>query len=62
MLKTLLRPESAFYTLAAGLTQPIFDGGRLLGNLDLQKGRQDELLQLYRKAIDLRLRRRRDAR
>jgi NodT family efflux transporter outer membrane factor (OMF) lipoprotein len=51
ILKTLLRPESAFYTLAAGLTQPIFEGGRLLGNLDLQKGRQDELLQNYRKAV-----------
>ena len=50
VLRTLLRPESAFYTLAAGLTQPIFEGGRLLGNLDLQKGRQDELLQIYRKA------------
>ncbi|HET7910583.1 MAG TPA: efflux transporter outer membrane subunit [Pseudolabrys sp.] len=51
VLRTLLRPESAFYTLAAGLTQPIFEGGRLLGNLDLQKGRQDELLQNYRKAV-----------
>ena len=51
VLKTLLRPESAFYSLAAGLTQPIFEGGRLLGNLDLQKGRQDELLQNYRKAV-----------
>jgi NodT family efflux transporter outer membrane factor (OMF) lipoprotein len=51
VLKTLLRPESAFYTLTAGLTQPIFEGGRLLGNLDLQKGRQDELLQLYRKSV-----------
>lgn len=51
ILKTLLRPESAFYTLAAGLTQPIFEGGRLLGNLDLQKGRQDELLQIYRKTV-----------
>ena len=51
ILKTLLRPESAFYTLAAGLTQPIFEGGQLLGNLDLQKGRQDELLQDYRKAV-----------
>ena len=49
--QTLLRPESAFYTAAAGLTQPIFEGGRLLGNLDLQKGRQDELLQTYRKAV-----------
>ena len=50
-LRTLLRPESAFFNLAAGLAQPIFDGGRLLGLLDLQKGRQDELLQLYRKAV-----------
>ena len=48
---TLLRPESAFYTVAAGLTQPIFDGGKLQGNLDLQKGKQDELLQTYRKAV-----------
>jgi NodT family efflux transporter outer membrane factor (OMF) lipoprotein len=51
VLKALLRPESAFFNLAAGLTQPIFDGARLQGQLDLQKGRQDELLQLYRKAI-----------
>ena len=35
----------------AGLTQPIFEGGKLLGNLDLQKGMQDELLQNYRKAV-----------
>jgi NodT family efflux transporter outer membrane factor (OMF) lipoprotein len=51
LLKTLLRPESAFYTAAAGLTQPLLDGLRLQGQLDLQVGRQDELLQLYRKAI-----------
>jgi NodT family efflux transporter outer membrane factor (OMF) lipoprotein len=51
ILKTLLRPESAFYNIAAGLTQPIFDGLRLQGLLDFQKGRQDELLQLYRRAI-----------
>ncbi|MGH6664224.1 MAG: efflux transporter outer membrane subunit [Pseudolabrys sp.] len=51
VLKTLFRPESAFYTLTAGLTQPIFDGGRLQGNLDLQKGLQDQLLQNYRKAV-----------
>jgi outer membrane protein TolC len=39
------------YTAAASLTQPIFHGGSLLGNLDLQKGKQDELLQVYRKAV-----------
>jgi NodT family efflux transporter outer membrane factor (OMF) lipoprotein len=51
VLKTLLRPESMFYTATAGLTQPIFEGGKLLGNLDLQKGVQDQLLQNYRKAV-----------
>jgi NodT family efflux transporter outer membrane factor (OMF) lipoprotein len=50
-LKTLFRPEAAFYSIAAGLTQPIFHGGQLLGQLQLQKGRQDELLQNYRRAI-----------
>jgi outer membrane protein, multidrug efflux system len=51
VLKTLLRPESALYSLAAGLTQPIFQGGRLLGNLNLQEGKQEELLNAYRKAV-----------
>ncbi|HEY0302211.1 MAG TPA: TolC family protein, partial [Rhizomicrobium sp.] len=51
VLRTLMRPESALFSFGAGLTQPIFDGLRLQGNLDLQKGRQDELLQNYRKAV-----------
>lgn len=51
ILKTLLRPESAFYTATAGLTQPIFEGGKLLGNVDLQKGLQEQLLQTYRKTV-----------
>jgi NodT family efflux transporter outer membrane factor (OMF) lipoprotein len=51
VLKILMRPESVFFNVAAGLTQPIFEGGKLLGNLDLQKGKQDELLQTYRKAV-----------
>jgi NodT family efflux transporter outer membrane factor (OMF) lipoprotein len=50
-LKTLLEPQSAFYNIAAGLTQPIFHGGEILGNIDLQKGRQDELVQTYRKTV-----------
>jgi NodT family efflux transporter outer membrane factor (OMF) lipoprotein len=51
ILKTLLRPESMLYNVAAGLTQPIFQGGRLTGNLNLQEGRQEELLNAYRKAV-----------
>ena len=50
-LRTLLRPESAFFSLAAGLTQPVLDGLRLEGQYDLQKGKQDEALQLYRKTV-----------
>jgi len=50
-LRMLLRPESAFFSLAAGLAQPLLDGARLQGQFDLQKGRQEELLQLYRKAV-----------
>jgi multidrug efflux system outer membrane protein len=50
-LTALFRPESIFFSLAAGLTQPLLDGARLQGQFDFQKGRQDELLQLYRKAI-----------
>lgn len=51
VLRTLLRPESALFSFGAGLAQPIVDGARLQGNLDLQKGVQDELLQAYRKSV-----------
>jgi NodT family efflux transporter outer membrane factor (OMF) lipoprotein len=50
-LRTLFRPESLFYNVAAGLTQPIFDGGTLMGQFDLRRGEQEELLQTYRKTI-----------
>src|SRR3954470_15593747 len=50
-LHTLFIPQSAIYSVAASWTQPVFDGFRLLSQLDLQKGRRTELLQLYRKAI-----------
>ncbi len=50
-LAALFTPQAAFYSLAAGLTQPIFDGGRIQGNFDLTKARQEELLQTYRKTV-----------
>jgi NodT family efflux transporter outer membrane factor (OMF) lipoprotein len=50
-LRALFRPESAFYSLAAGLTQPIFDGFRLEGELELAQGQQLEALSLYRRAV-----------
>jgi NodT family efflux transporter outer membrane factor (OMF) lipoprotein len=50
-LSTLFIPQSAIYSVAGSLTQPVFDGFRLLATLDLRKGQRTELLQLYRKAI-----------
>lgn len=50
-LRTLFTPQAGLYSIAAGLTQPIFDGGALLGTFDQQKGLQDELLADYRKSV-----------
>lgn len=50
-IKWLARPEAATYQIAANLAQPIFDGGQLQGQLDLQKGLQEEQLQTYRKTV-----------
>jgi outer membrane protein, multidrug efflux system len=50
-LNTLFLPQSAIYSVAGSLTQPIFDGFRLLSQLDFQKARRTELLELYRKSI-----------
>ncbi|MGO3927374.1 efflux transporter outer membrane subunit [Rhodopseudomonas pseudopalustris] len=51
VLASLFTPQATFSNLAAGLTQPIFDGGRISGNFDLTKAQQDELLQTYRKTV-----------
>jgi NodT family efflux transporter outer membrane factor (OMF) lipoprotein len=50
-LVSLFQPHAAFFSLVGGLTQPIFDGGRILGNFEFTKARQDELLQTYRKTV-----------
>jgi outer membrane protein, multidrug efflux system len=50
-LVALFQPHAAFFNLVGGLTQPIFDGGAILGNFELTKARQDELLQTYRKTV-----------
>ena len=50
-LNRLITPGGALASLAEGLTLPIFDGGTLRGQLDLAKGRYDELLADYRKAV-----------
>ncbi|WP_158926566.1 efflux transporter outer membrane subunit [Acidisphaera sp. S103] len=50
-LNRLVTPGGALASVAEGLTLPIFDGGTLRGQLDLAKGRYDELLADYRKAV-----------
>jgi outer membrane protein TolC len=37
--------------MVGSLTQPIFDGGTILGKFELSKAQQDELLQTYRKTV-----------
>lgn len=50
-LQTLLRPGATIYSIAAGLTQTIFDGGALRAQLALTRARREELLANYRQAI-----------
>jgi outer membrane protein, multidrug efflux system len=50
-LNKLITPGGALASLAAGLTQPLFDGGILRGQLEQAKGRYDELLADYGKAV-----------
>lgn len=50
-LSTLFGPAGLLYTLAANVTQPIFEGGLLEGQLENSKAFYDELLQDYRKSV-----------
>jgi outer membrane protein, multidrug efflux system len=50
-LASLFGPGAWYYTLAAGLTQPIFDGFLLESQLKQAKGLQLQNLQAYRKVV-----------
>ena len=50
-LSSLFQPHAAFFSLVGSATQVIFDGGAILGNFELTKAKQDELLQAYRKTV-----------
>ncbi|NEU98993.1 efflux transporter outer membrane subunit [Bradyrhizobium uaiense] len=50
-LVSLFAPGAWYYTLAAGLTQPLFDGFLLESQFKLAKGQQLQYLQAYRKAV-----------
>jgi multidrug efflux system outer membrane protein len=50
-LKTLFGPGAWFYTAAASLTQPVFDGFLLEGQLQQQLALRQQALQTYRKDV-----------
>jgi NodT family efflux transporter outer membrane factor (OMF) lipoprotein len=50
-LATLLSSPATGWTLAAGLTQSIFDGGSLRAQVDLSQARQEELLVNYQRTL-----------
>jgi multidrug efflux system outer membrane protein len=51
VLKLLFTPQSAFYSIATNIAQPLLDGFRLEGQLELTQGRQFELVKLYCQTI-----------
>ena len=50
-IESLLQPGSAVFNIAAGLLQPIFRGGALIGQVRLNEAQAMELLAAYRQAI-----------
>jgi len=50
-LHQLLEPGSTFYALASGLTAPLFDGGKLRGELAFTEARYRELVQNYQQNV-----------
>jgi outer membrane protein TolC len=50
-LVSLFQPHAAFFQLVGSATQPIFDGGKILGNFEFSQAKQEELLQTYRKTV-----------
>src|SRR5436190_3542200 len=51
VFKLLFTPQSALYQIATNLTQPVFDGFRLEGQLELTKGQQLAALETYRRTV-----------
>ena len=51
VLSSLVSPANRVYALSAGLTQPIFHGGALRGELAFSKARYTELATTYHKTV-----------
>lgn len=48
---TMSQPAGLGVAVASSLTQPIFQGGRLEGELERTKARRDELVEIYRQTL-----------
>jgi outer membrane protein TolC len=46
-----MNPASMLYTLAASITAPLFTGGKLTGQVDLARARDEELAQVYQQTV-----------
>ena len=51
VLADLLNPVSALFSLAASVVQPIFEGGRLAAQADLERARIEELAHLWQRTV-----------
>jgi NodT family efflux transporter outer membrane factor (OMF) lipoprotein len=51
VFKLLFTPQSALYQIATNLTQPVFDGFMLEGQLEFAKGQQLQNLETYRRSV-----------
>jgi multidrug efflux system outer membrane protein len=50
-LSSLFNGPGLFWSLVASVTQPIFEGGRLSGQVDLTEARYEELVHTYRSTV-----------
>jgi outer membrane protein, multidrug efflux system len=50
-LGSVFNPANGLFSIGAGLTQPIFEGGALEGQLEFSKARYDELVADYKKSV-----------
>jgi NodT family efflux transporter outer membrane factor (OMF) lipoprotein len=50
-LRSLINPYNRIYAVSAGLTQPIFHGGALRGQVQLSNAEYAELLSTYHKSV-----------
>ena len=49
--RRLFDPESAAASIAANITSPIFDAGRIKANIEASRASEEQIIQTYRKTV-----------